>query len=119
MCQEAVAALGWRVLQRGEAFLVCKEVTHEVMRWWTFPAKVEILLTGESSDATRVILKGSNFGFGPIQSGHLQGQVGNLRNRIELVAQEVLRNIYEQKLRQWESQGFDVSELKDRLFKKG
>jgi hypothetical protein len=29
-------------------------------------------------------MNGSISGFGPIQSGHLKGQVGNLRNRIEV-----------------------------------
>lgn len=82
-CREAITALDWRVMQQGGTGLACKEVTPHGMSF-TWAAQVEILLTSKSSDTTRVTLHGSIFGFGPIQSGHLRGQVGNLRNRIEL-----------------------------------
>lgn len=84
-CRKAVADLGWRVLEQSEKRLVCKEVAPQGTSF-TWAAQVEILLTGESSDTTKVTLKGSIFGLGPVQSGHLKGQVGNLRNRIELAS---------------------------------
>lgn len=80
-----MADLGWRVLEQSEKRLVCKEVAPQGTSF-TWAAQVEILLTGESSDTTKVTLKGSIFGLGPVQSGHLKGQVGNLRNRIELAS---------------------------------
>lgn len=84
-CREAVAGLGWRVLEQSGKRLVCKELAPQGMSF-TWAAQVETLLDGESPDKTRVTLKGSIFGLGPIQSGHLKGQVGNFRNRIELAS---------------------------------
>lgn len=84
-CREAVRDLGWRILEQSETCLVCKEVTPCVTSL-TWAAQVEIILTGGSADITKVTLNGSIFGFGPIQSGHLRGQVGSLRNRIELAS---------------------------------
>jgi hypothetical protein len=90
VCREAVAGLGWRVLEQSEMRLVCKEVTPQGTSF-TWAAQVEILLAGESADTTKVTLNGSIFGLGPIQSGHLKGQVGSLRNRIELGAAKSYR----------------------------
>ena len=89
-CRKAVANLGWRVLEQSEKRLVCKEMTPQGTSF-TWAAQVEIALTRESSDRTKVTLNGSIFGLGPIQSGHLKGQLGNLRNRIELASAESRR----------------------------
>ena len=85
-CREAVATLAWRVLQQEENHLVCKEVASQGTSF-TWAAQVEILLSAAGSPERRkVTLKGSIFGLGPVQSGHLKGQVGNLRNRIEIAS---------------------------------
>jgi hypothetical protein len=55
---------------------------------FNWPAEVDVVLSSPNASQTTVLLSGSVFGFGPIQKGHLQGQLGNLRNRIELIAQE-------------------------------
>jgi hypothetical protein len=94
-CRKAVADLGWRVLEQSEKRLVCKEVAPQGTSF-TWAAQVEIALARESPDTTKVTLNGSIFGLGPIQSGHLKGQVGNLRNRIELVSAESRRRIGDQ-----------------------
>lgn len=83
-CRKAAAELGWRVLEQNEKRLICKEKTPQGTSF-TWAAQVEIALALESPDRTKITLNGSIFGLGPIQSGHLKGQVGNLRNRIELV----------------------------------
>lgn len=83
VCQEAVASLGWLVMDHSQTTMVCKEKAPQVTSF-TWPVQIEILLASKSLGITRVTLKGSIFGIGPIQSGHLKGQVGNLRNRIEL-----------------------------------
>ena len=85
VCREAVADIGWRVMEQTATRLTCKEVTPQVTSF-TWAAKVEILLSNDRPNETRVVLDSSIFGFGPIQSGHLKGQVGNLRNKIELAA---------------------------------
>jgi hypothetical protein len=83
-CREAVAEIGWRILDQGQGRIRCKEVASSGMSF-TWPAEVEIVISGGPS-STRVDLNGTVFGLGPIQGNHLRGQMGNLRNRIELAA---------------------------------
>lgn len=45
---------------------------------------MEILLESESPSSTAILLRGSNFGWGPIQKNHLTGQLSSLRNKIKL-----------------------------------
>ena len=87
VCRKAVAELGWRVLDQGPTRIRCKEVAVSGMSF-NWPAEVEIILSSLGQSQTTVRLGGSVFGLGPIQKGHLQGQMGNLRNRIELATQE-------------------------------
>jgi hypothetical protein len=82
VCKEAVASTGWRVTEAGNVRLKCKEVSVQSTSF-TWPAEVMIELTTHET-GTIITMNGSIFGFGPIQSGHLEGQVGNLRNRIEV-----------------------------------
>lgn len=83
ICRRAVSELGWRVLDQGPTRIRCKEVAVSAMSF-NWPAEVEIVLSSSGQSQTIVLLNGSVFGLGPIQKGHLQGQMGNLRNRIEL-----------------------------------
>ncbi len=82
VCKEAVASTGWRVTEAGNTRLRCKEISVQSTSF-TWPAEVMIELTTHETGTT-ITMNGSIFGFGPIQSGHLEGQVGNLRNRIEV-----------------------------------
>jgi hypothetical protein len=84
VCREAVAGIGWNVLENNEVRLICSERAN--LTSFTGQAKVEIDLIPQTEDMTRIILIGSMFGFGPIVSGHLKGQVGDFRNRIQLAA---------------------------------
>ena len=81
-CQEAVAQLGWRILDQSDSGLTCKEVLPQITSM-TWPAKIEVEWRQEGSK-TRLTLNGSVMGFGPLQSGHLKGEMGNLQNRIQL-----------------------------------
>lgn len=83
ICREVVADSDWNVVQQNASSLVCKEGSYHVTKV-TWPITVEIVLSAESSDKTSILLQGSNFGFGPIQKNHLRGQLGSLRNKIEL-----------------------------------
>ena len=85
ICRRAVAELGWRVLDQSPTRVRCKEAAVSGMSF-NWPAEVDIILSSHNPSQTSVLLNGSVFGLGPIQKGHLQGQMGNLRNRIELAA---------------------------------
>ena len=82
VCAEAVATLGWRVIEQSMTRLKCAEVkTHLASFVW--PVQVEIILKGEPSGGAHVTLNGSTFGLGSLQSGYLKEQVQNLRSAIE------------------------------------
>lgn len=85
LCRQAVADLGWRVLDQGPDFVRCKEVAVSGLSF-TWPAEVQLVVESDEPGVSTVYLDGKIFGLGPIQKGHLQGQMGNLRNRIELLA---------------------------------
>jgi hypothetical protein len=87
LCRQAVADLGWRVLDQGPDFIRGKEVAASGLSF-TWPAEVQLVVESEEPGVTTVYLDGKIFGLGPIQKGHLQGQMGNLRNRIELLASQ-------------------------------
>jgi hypothetical protein len=82
VCAEAVATLGWRVIEQSMTRLKCAEVKTQLASF-TWPVQVEILLKGEPSGGARVTLNGSTFGLGSMQSGYLKEQVQNLRYAIE------------------------------------
>ncbi len=81
-CAEAVATLGWRVIEQSMTRLKCAEVKTPLVSF-TWPVQVEIILRGEPSGGVRVALNGSTFGLGSMQSGYLTEQVQNLRHTIE------------------------------------
>ncbi len=83
-CLEAAATNGWRVLQHSRVRLICKEARS--IAWTTFPVKVVITLSSDEAYATKVILSGSNWGLGPIQSAHVREKVVFLRDTIQSFA---------------------------------
>ena len=78
LCNAAVRALGWSVVEQGGQYLACTEGAYR-MGSITYPAKVQIHLAGDAPGFTRVIFDGSIFGIGPIQSGHLKQKMQQLR----------------------------------------
>ncbi|MET0557359.1 MAG: SHOCT domain-containing protein [Solirubrobacterales bacterium] len=50
------------------------------------------IVVEEAPAGSQVLLSGSITGMGPVQKGHLRGQVGALRNKIELAARESVSN---------------------------
>lgn len=83
-CLEAAATNGWRVLQHSRIRLICKEA--KSIGWITFPVKVVITLSSDAAYTTEVILNGSNWGLGPIQSARVREQVAFLRDTIQSLA---------------------------------
>ena len=82
VCAEAVATLGWRVIEQSMTRLKCAEVKTQLVSF-TWPVQVEIIIRGEPSGGTRITMSGSTFGLGSMQSTYLTEQVQNLRHTIE------------------------------------
>jgi hypothetical protein len=82
VCAEAVATLGWRIIEQSMTRLKCAEVKSQLVSF-TWPVQVEIILKADPSGTTRVRLQGSTFGLGSLQSNYLKEQVQNLRHMIE------------------------------------
>lgn len=85
-CRSAISELGWRILEDEGLRIVTKEVTPQSINF-TWAAKIEVLIEGNDTES-RVQLNGSITGMGPVQKGHIRGQVGALKNKIGLVAQD-------------------------------
>jgi hypothetical protein len=86
ICRLAIAGLGWRVMKDGLGRITAKEVTPTGVSF-TNAAKIDVLIVGEQSP-TLIRLNGSITGIGPVQKGHLRGQVGALRNQIVVAANQ-------------------------------
>lgn len=65
-----------------------KEVSPKTTSF-TWAARVEILVE-ENGDGSAIFLNGSITGMGPVQKGHLRGQLGALRNKIDLAARDAV-----------------------------
>ena len=73
-CRTAAQKLGWHV-QQTETGFICSEVQQNPISF-TSPVHLEIgVFSGHSDTETRIILRGSNPGLGPIQSNHVKSQV--------------------------------------------
>jgi hypothetical protein len=81
-CRSAANGPGWRLTREADTALACMEIPQPGLGF-TSPAQVDIGLTSTDDNATRVTLRGSNFGLGPIQSNHVRKQVQLLRQQIE------------------------------------
>jgi len=85
-CKNAIAQIGWRIMEESPECITIKEVAIQSTSY-NWPAKIGITMESGGS-RTKVFLKGSVFGFGPIQSGHLKGQMGRFRNLLEVAAKQ-------------------------------
>jgi hypothetical protein len=81
VCKNATTQLGWRIMENNTDSIVCKEIASQATSF-TWPAEVTVNIFGDGQK-TKVVLNGSIMGFGPIQSNHLKGQMGRIRNLIE------------------------------------
>ncbi len=79
-CERAVNGSGWQVTGRGAATLQGAELRQNAFSF-TFPVQIVVNFQDENG-TTRVILNGSNFGFGPIQSRHVKSQLQDLARLI-------------------------------------
>lgn len=91
VCKEAASNLNWRIMNEGKNFISCKEITSFSAFSVTWPAKVDISIS-EHNDKVQIKLEGSIAGLGPIQSGHLKGQLGKFKNLIEVAINRLTQN---------------------------
>jgi hypothetical protein len=87
LCRETLLSLGWQVTGESDTQLMVNEVTNPIVSM-TWPANVELDFAFDPAGGTRVVVKGSIFGFGPIQSGHLKEAMRKLRGSIEQAASQ-------------------------------
>ena len=86
-CQLTIAQMGWRVLSQANNSIKLKEVSPQSTSF-THAVEIEVQLA-QSPEGTVVRILGRIPGFGPIQSGHLKGQVGSFVNRLNVCLQQV------------------------------
>lgn len=80
--KKSIANINWRILSQNDQSITIKE---EVGLWavkFTNLAQIDVFWEGDENE-TSVTLNGSIFGFGPIQSNHLNGHMNRLKNMIE------------------------------------
>lgn len=80
LCAQAITSLGWPITSDLGHALVTAE---SFQLGFTWPATMQVLINYGDGGMSRVTVNASNFGFGPIQSSHVQGKVRVLRERIE------------------------------------
>lgn len=90
ICKHAILQLGWNVLEESSNSISCKEETPNLTSF-TFAAKIKLLLIAHQNSVT-IEIQGSILGFGPIQAGHLKGQIGKLKNAVEVKFQSAQSN---------------------------
>jgi hypothetical protein len=100
ICQQALSESKLEVTNKSETLVVCEE---HFSFGFTNPARLEVILKVESAGSTRVIINGSNEGFGPVQSGHVKGKVEEIKNNILTEANEKGKAIEVQKTGQIQS----------------
>lgn len=81
-CRSAIATVGWNI-KSVEPHRIVPKVGVGITR---NPSKIEVLLAQVDGSRTTVTLNGSIVGIGPLQSGHLKGEMNRLRNAIEVAA---------------------------------
>jgi hypothetical protein len=85
-CQQAAAQMGWRVLDQRCDYIRLKEVATALA--CGSPVQIDVCLT-QAAQATSVDIRGGSLGFGPIQSGHVRGQVGAFVNRLQVCLRQL------------------------------
>jgi hypothetical protein len=83
VCLDAIATVGWDV-KTAEPRRIVTKIGVGVTR---NPSKIEVLLS-DRGDQTVVRLNGRIVGIGPLQRGHLNAQIGRLREAIEVCARD-------------------------------
>ena len=85
-CRIAVTMLGWQLTRQFETGLTCVEIPR--MALFTHPVQVDVNVVSEAAGLSRIALNGSSFGFGPLQSNHLKGQMQRLTEEIMKAAKQ-------------------------------
>ena len=90
VCRATLQGAGWQITSDSDTRLVADESTNPLLSV-SWPARIEVSLGADASRGTRVVMNGSIFGFGPIQSGYLRNAMLTLRASIERAATQPAR----------------------------
>ena len=90
LCRKVTVDIGWHVVEEGKTSLSIKEKAVSGVSF-NFPAQVEMILSSIGTDKTVSNLRGTIFGFGLTQKGHLQGRLGSIRNRIAVAVKDIAK----------------------------
>jgi hypothetical protein len=85
LSRQVVADLGWKIEAEDAQGLVIKEYIEAYGVSMVNPVKIKLRVEGTTA-AVIISLATSNFGFGPIQNRHVEGQTLAFRNRLRLAA---------------------------------
>lgn len=88
LCAEAIESLGLPITTDLGHGLVS---TESFKIGFTWPVTIQVLINYGDAGMSCITINGSNFGFGPIQSGYVKGKVIALRQRIEQMSQKGTR----------------------------
>lgn len=83
LCADAISSLGWPISNDLGHGLVSAETFQFGFTW---PATLQVLINFGEAGRSNITVNANNFGFGPIQSGHVKSKVLTLRQRIEQMA---------------------------------
>ena len=87
LCHEITEAMGWHILEQNSTRLVCQEPDRGFLRF-TNLVGVELVLSHGAPGQVTVDINGRVFGWGPIQKRHLEEQIRNLRNLIDVASKK-------------------------------
>jgi hypothetical protein len=90
ICKTAIAQMNWRIMNESSTSITFKEAAVQVTSF-TWPAEITVKIKPRQNE-TVVSLYGSIFAFGPIQAGHLEGQMGRFKNLLEVSANQIIQN---------------------------
>ncbi|MEP6742944.1 MAG: hypothetical protein ABJB61_10640 [bacterium] len=84
LCGQAITSLGWPIVDLGYGW----STSESFNLGFTWPVSMQVVINYGDAGMSRLTIKASNFGFGPIQSSHVKGKVRTLRQRIEQMFQQ-------------------------------
>lgn len=82
-CKKGVLDCGWALAEIGEDRLVPKIGAGLIRN----PSKIEVRTSASDEDRTTIALNGWIFGFGPVQKRQLTGLMNELKNAIQVAAE--------------------------------
>ena len=83
-CRLVIGQIGWEVRSTSADSIKFKE--RGAATSFTWAAEITLTVRADESGSSQITMDGSIAGFGPIQSNHLKGEMGRVRNLVETMA---------------------------------